>query len=58
MSNLASEIKPEKLIGYFSNSSLAAQQLQFQPQNGDIIFVKGSRGTKMEKLIEIITSSS
>ena len=56
MGHLISEIKPEKLIGHFQNSSLAAQQIKFQPQNGDIIFVKGSRGMKMEKLIEGIMS--
>ncbi len=52
MKDLIAEIKPEKLIGHFQNSTLAAQNLQFQPQNGDIIFVKGSRGTRMEKIIE------
>lgn len=56
MSNLISEIKPEKLIGNFQNSSLAAQNLNFKPQNGDIIFVKGSRGTRMEKIIEKLLS--
>ena len=50
--SLIAEIKPEKLIGHFQNSSLAAEKLNFQPQNGDIIFVKGSRGTRMEKLVE------
>ncbi|MES2677947.1 MAG: UDP-N-acetylmuramoyl-tripeptide--D-alanyl-D-alanine ligase [Pseudomonadota bacterium] len=54
MSDLISEIKPEKLIAHFQNSSLAAQNLNFQPQNGDIIFIKGSRGTKMEKLVEVM----
>ncbi|MFT7087492.1 MAG: UDP-N-acetylmuramyl pentapeptide synthase, partial [Rickettsiales bacterium] len=52
MQNLVSEIKPEKLIGSFPNSNFAAENIKFEPQDGDIIFAKGSRGTKMEKLIE------
>ncbi len=56
MQDLITEIKPEKLIGHFQNSSLAAEKLNFQPQNGDIIFVKGSRGTRMEKIIEKLLS--
>jgi UDP-N-acetylmuramoyl-tripeptide--D-alanyl-D-alanine ligase len=57
MKDLILDVKPEKLIGHFSNSSLAAQNLQFKPQNGDIIFVKGSRGTRMEKLVEKIINN-
>lgn len=52
MQNLIVDIAPKKLIGHFQNSLVAAEQMQFQPQNGDIIFVKGSRGMKMERLIE------
>jgi UDP-N-acetylmuramoyl-tripeptide--D-alanyl-D-alanine ligase len=50
--NLVTEISPKKLIGYFQHSSLASMQMKFQPQNGDIIFVKGSRTMEMEKIIE------
>ncbi len=56
MHDLIAEIKPEKLIGHFQNSSLAAEKLNFQPQNGDIIFVKGSRTIRMEKIIEKLLS--
>lgn len=56
MHGLIAEIKPEKLIGHFQNSSLAAEKLNFQPQNGDIIFVKGSRTIRMEKIIEKLLS--
>ncbi len=59
MKDLISDIKPEKLIGHFQNSSLAAsfleEQNNFQPQDGDIIFIKGSRGTAMEKLVKAMT---
>ncbi len=57
MGELVAKIKPEKLIAHFQNSSLAAQQLEFKPQNGDIIFIKGSRGMKMEKLVEKLANS-
>ncbi len=56
MRGIITEIKPEKLIGHFQDSSLAAQNLNFQPQNGDIIFVKGSRGIRMEKIVEKLLS--
>jgi len=56
MHGLIAEIKPEKLISHFQNSSLAAEKLNFQPQNGDIIFVKGSRTIRMEKIIEKLLS--
>jgi UDP-N-acetylmuramoyl-tripeptide--D-alanyl-D-alanine ligase len=59
MKDLISDIKPEKLIGHFQNFSLAAsfleEQNNFQPQDGDIIFIKGSRGTAMEKLVKAMT---
>jgi len=56
MGGIIAQINPEKLIGHFQNSSLAAQNLNFQPQNGDIIFFKGSRGLRMEKIIEKLLS--
>lgn len=58
MSILINDIAPEKLIGCFPNSSVATERMQFQPQNGDIIFVKGSRGMKMEKIIEKLTTNN
>jgi UDP-N-acetylmuramoyl-tripeptide--D-alanyl-D-alanine ligase len=54
MQKLAGQIDPEKLIGAFLNSTEAVEKLNFTPQNGDIIFVKGSRGIGMEKLIDSI----
>ena len=54
LEDLITAIAPKKLIGYFHNSSLAAQE--FQPQDGDIIFVKGSRAMKMERIISKLSS--
>ncbi|MFT6219629.1 MAG: UDP-N-acetylmuramoyl-tripeptide--D-alanyl-D-alanine ligase [Rickettsiales bacterium] len=54
MQKLTGDIDPTKLIGNFINSSEAAEKINFIPQNGDIIFIKGSRGLKMEKLIDAI----
>jgi UDP-N-acetylmuramoyl-tripeptide--D-alanyl-D-alanine ligase len=54
MSALKNKIKPEKIISYHQNIEDALQNLKFTPQNDDIIFVKGSRGVKMEKLIALI----
>lgn len=56
MRNLITKIPPEKLLGHFDNSTLAAEKINFQPREGDIILVKGSRGTRMEKLIEKLLS--
>lgn len=39
----------------FSDSSAASLDIQELLQDGDILYVKGSRGMKMEKIIEILT---
>ncbi|MFT7098205.1 MAG: UDP-N-acetylmuramoyl-tripeptide--D-alanyl-D-alanine ligase [Rickettsiales bacterium] len=54
MQKLTTHLNSKKLIGNFANSSEACEDIDFIPQNGDIIFVKGSRGIGMEKLIEKI----
>lgn len=56
MKDLIVKITPEKLIGHFDNSMRASEELVFVPHEGDIILVKGSRGTRMEKLIEFMTN--
>ncbi len=40
----------------FPNSALASLEIVDLLQDGDILYVKGSRGTKMEKLIEKLTN--
>jgi len=40
----------------FSDSTAASLEIQDLLNDGDILYVKGSRGTKMEKLIEKLTN--
>lgn len=53
-SNMAksAEILPKNSYKSFLNSSLAANELENLLQDGDILYIKGSRGIKMEKIIE------
>ncbi len=53
MQNLTSYIAPDKIIGHISKSS-SFKISDFQPENNDIIFIKGSRGIKMENIMEIL----
>jgi len=40
----------------FSNSILASENIEKFLQDGDILYLKGSRGTKMEKILEKLTN--
>jgi len=42
----------------FFDSTLASLEIQNLVQDGDILYVKGSRGTKMEKIIEKLTNKT
>lgn len=42
----------------FSDSISASLEIQNLVQDGDILYVKGSRGTKMEKIIEKLTNKN
>ncbi len=42
----------------FSDSISASLEIQNLAQDGDILYVKGSRGTKMEKIIEKLTNKN
>jgi len=42
----------------FSDSTSASLEIQNLLQDGDILYVKGSRGTKMEKIIEKLTNKT
>ncbi len=46
---------PNNSYKTFSDSATASLEIQDLVQDGDIIYVKGSRGTKMEKIIENLT---
>lgn len=41
----------------FTNSSIAASNLKNLLQDGDLLYVKGSRALKMEKLVKILTKN-
>ena len=48
----------ENSFSTFDNSSLASKNFDEFLQDGDIIYLKGSRGTKMEKILEKLTDKS
>jgi len=54
VSHLNSELPVEKIAGQFSNSLVAAEKILPFLNDGDILLIKGSRGMKMEKIIEKI----
>jgi UDP-N-acetylmuramoyl-tripeptide--D-alanyl-D-alanine ligase len=45
---------PREHLKFFSSSEDAAQFLQGQLQPGDLLLVKGSRGVKMERIVEAL----
>jgi UDP-N-acetylmuramoyl-tripeptide--D-alanyl-D-alanine ligase len=45
---------PREHLKFFSSSEDAAQFLQEQLQPGDLLLVKGSRGVKMERIVEAL----
>jgi UDP-N-acetylmuramoyl-tripeptide--D-alanyl-D-alanine ligase len=45
---------PRDRLKFFASSSDAAQFLQQQLQPGDLLLVKGSRGVKMERIVEAL----
>ncbi len=51
MTNAAKKL-PKNSYQTFPNSSLASEQIQDLLQDGDIFYLKGSRGIKMENLIK------
>jgi UDP-N-acetylmuramoyl-tripeptide--D-alanyl-D-alanine ligase len=52
----AATILPKNSYKTFSDSSSAALEIKDFLQDGDLLYVKGSRGTKMEKIIEQLTN--
>ncbi|MFT6331855.1 MAG: UDP-N-acetylmuramoyl-tripeptide--D-alanyl-D-alanine ligase [Lentimonas sp.] len=54
MQDLTTQIDSKKIIGHFLSSKEAVEKVNFTPQDGDIIFIKGSRGVQMEKLRDAI----
>ncbi len=55
---LAAEKLPKNSYKTFSNSTTASLEIQSLLDDGDILYVKGSRGMKMEKIIENLTNTS
>lgn len=49
--NIIPYLKKEKIIGHFDSSKDLANQIIHLVKNNDILLVKGSRGTKMELVI-------
>jgi UDP-N-acetylmuramoyl-tripeptide--D-alanyl-D-alanine ligase len=45
---------PRERLKFFASSEAAAQFLQEQFQPGDLLLVKGSRGVKMERIVEAL----
>ncbi len=54
MENLISELPAEKIGAKFEDSIQAANEILPFLKDGDILLIKGSRGTKMEKIIDRI----
>lgn len=54
MTNAAKKL-PKNSYKTFPDSSAASLDIQDLVQDGDILYIKGSRGMKMEKIIEILT---
>lgn len=55
--NMISDLESEKLIGHFANSKDLADKINNLVKNNDIILVKGSRGTRMELIINKLNES-
>jgi UDP-N-acetylmuramoyl-tripeptide--D-alanyl-D-alanine ligase len=53
----ASQKLPTKLYKTFFDSTVASLEIEGFLNDGDILYLKGSRGTKMEKLIENLTGN-
>jgi len=53
---LAAKNLPKNSYKTFPDSSAAALEIKDFLQDGDILYVKGSRGTRMEKIIENLTN--
>ena len=45
---------PRDRLKFFASSGDAAQFLQQELQSGDLLLVKGSRGVKMERIVEVL----
>ncbi len=50
--NIIPQLKKEKFISHFENSSNLANNINNIVKNNDILLIKGSRGTKMEVIID------
>jgi UDP-N-acetylmuramoyl-tripeptide--D-alanyl-D-alanine ligase len=57
MTNAAQNL-PKNSYKTFPNSGSASLEIQDLLNDGDILYVKGSRGTKMEKIIEKLTNQT
>jgi len=47
-----------KTFSTFDNSVLASENFEDLLQDGDVLYLKGSRGTKMEKILEKLTNKN
>ena len=52
MAELIPLLPKEKILGQFNKSSELAENLLSSLQDNDILFVKGSRGTRMDKIVD------
>ena len=52
MAELIPLLPKEKILGYFNKSDDLAQNLLSFLQDNDILFIKGSRGTRMDKIVD------
>lgn len=52
MGELIPLLPKEKILGHFKKSDELAENLLSFLQDGDILFVKGSRGTRMDKIVD------
>ena len=52
MAELIPLLPKEKILGQFNKSSELAENLLSSLQDNDILFVKGSRGTRIDKIVD------
>ena len=52
MAELIPLLPKEKILAHFNKSSELAENLLSSLQDNDILFVKGSRGTRMDKIVD------
>lgn len=55
--SILSKVAPDKIIGHFIDSNNLASDINKIVRNNDILLIKGSRGTKMEVIIDKLKSN-